>query len=142
MSRRGLGDLLLGVGIGLGIGLLISPNTGEENRKILKKKGSELIDKAKNIDLNEVKDKLVDDFYTLKDQVQNMDAEKAKAFAAKKGAELKAKASETRKELLAKADELLATAKEKAEPKVEKAVKDLKKNLSDFLQNLSDRLED
>ena len=51
MSRRGLGDLLLGVGIGLGIGLLISPNTGEENRRILKKKGSELIDKANVIEV-------------------------------------------------------------------------------------------
>ena len=131
MSRRGLGDLLLGVGIGLGIGLLVSPNTGEENRKILKKKGSELIDKAKNVDLNEVKDKLVDDFNNLKEQVQDMDMEKAKKIAKEKGAEIKAKA-----------DELLATAKEKAEPKVEKAVKDLKKNLSDFLQNLSDKLED
>ena len=47
MSRRGLEDLLLGVGIGLGIGLLISPNTGEENRKILKEKGTDLINKAK-----------------------------------------------------------------------------------------------
>jgi gas vesicle protein len=131
MSRRGLGDLLLGVGIGLGIGLLVSPNTGEENRKILKKKGAELIDKAKNVDLNEVKDKLVDEFYNLKEQVQDMDLEKAKKIASKKGQEIKEKA-----------DELLALAKEKAEPKVEKTVKDLKKNLSDFLQNLSDRLED
>jgi gas vesicle protein len=131
MSRRGLGDLLLGVGIGLGIGLLISPNTGEENRRILKKKGSELIDKAKNIDLNEVKDNLVDEFNKLKETVQDMDMEKAKKFAAKKGEELKDKA-----------DELLALAKAKAEPKVEKTVKDLKRNLSDFLQNLSDKLED
>ena len=131
MSRRGLGDLLLGVGIGLGIGLLVSPNTGEENRKILKKKGSELIEKAKNVDLNEVKDNLVDEFNKLKDTVQDMDMEKAKKFASKKGAELKDKA-----------DELIALAKEKAEPKVEKTVKDLKRNLSDFLQNLSDKLED
>lgn len=131
MSRRGLGDLLLGVGIGLGIGLLVSPNTGEENRRILKNKGSELIDKAKNVDLNEVKDNLVDEFNKLKETVQDMDMEKAKKFAAKKGEELKDKA-----------DELLALAKAKAEPKVEKTVKDLKRNLSDFLQNLSDKLED
>ena len=131
MSRRGLGDLLLGVGIGLGIGLLVSPNTGEENRRILMNKGSELIDKAKNVDLNEVKDNLVDEFNKLKETVQDMDMEKAKKFAAKKGEELKDKA-----------DELLALAKAKAEPKVEKTVKDLKRNLSDFLQNLSDKLED
>ena len=131
MSRRGLGDLLLGVGIGLGIGLLISPNTGEENRKILKEKGTDLINKAKEIDLDEVKDKLVDDFNKFKKEVQNMDAEKAKKILTKKGKELQDKASE-----------LYAAAREKADPVVEKAAKDVKKKLSDFLQDMSDRLED
>lgn len=131
MSRRGLGDLLLGVGIGLGIGLLISPNTGEENRKALKKKGTELINKAKEIDLNEVKENLVDEFYKFKEEVQNMDADKAKKILAKKG-----------KELQDKAGELYAAAREKADPVIEKTAKDLKKKLSDFLQDMSDRLED
>jgi gas vesicle protein len=131
MSRRGLGDLLLGVGIGLGIGLLISPNTGEENRKVLKKKGTELINKAKEIDLNEVKENLVDEFYKFKEEVQNMDADKAKKILAKKG-----------KELQDKAGELYASAREKADPVIEKTAKDLKKKLSDFLQDMSDRLED
>jgi len=131
MSRRGFGDLLLGVGIGLGIGLLISPQSGEENRKVLKKKGTELINKAKEIDLNEVKDKLVEDFYNFKDEVQNMDAEKAKKLLAQKG-----------KELSEKASELYSAAREKADPVIEKTAKDLKRKLSDFLQNMSDKLED
>lgn len=131
MSRKGFGKVLMGVGLGLGLGYLFNPTTGAENRKKVAKKGKELVQKAKEIDLNEVKDKLVDDFNNLKETVKTMDGAKAKEFAKKKGKEIKEKA-----------DELLAKAKEKAEPAVEKTVKDLKKNLSDFLQTLSDKLED
>ena len=57
MSKRtGLFGLLAGIGIGVGAGMLLAPKSGEELRKDLAKKLNELLDKAKEIDVNEVAD--------------------------------------------------------------------------------------
>ena len=37
MAKKGLGLGLLGLGVGVGLGALLSPKSGEENRKALKK---------------------------------------------------------------------------------------------------------
>ena len=57
MSRRngGLFKVLGGIGIGVGIGMLLAPKSGEELRKDLAKKISELLDKAKEIVLGKSK---------------------------------------------------------------------------------------
>lgn len=131
MSKTGIGEFILGVGIGVGIGLLVSPNTGEENRKIVKEKASKAIDKIKNIDLNEVKENLVNQYEKLKEQLKDMDAEKAKRLAKEKV-----------EELTIKANELITAAKEKADPVIEAETKKLKKNLSQLLNKWADKLED
>ena len=131
MSRGGFGKFLLGLGLGVGIGMLVSPNTGEENRKIVKEKASKAIDKIKNIDLNEVKENLVNQYEKLKEQLKDMDAEKAKRLAKEKV-----------EELTIKANELITAAKEKADPVIEAETKKLKKNLSQLLNKWADKLED
>ena len=131
MSKTGIGEFILGVGIGVGIGLLVSPNTGDENRKIVKEKASKAIDKIKNIDLNEVKENLVNQYEKLKEQLKDMDAEKAKRLA-----------KEKIEELTIKANELITAAKEKADPVIEAETKKLKKNLSQLLNKWADKLED
>ena len=94
MARHGFFNFVLGVGIGVGLGMLFSPNTGEENRRIVKEKAKDVADKIKNIDLNEVKDNLVNQYEKLKEEVKNMDAEKAKALVKRKATELSEKANE------------------------------------------------
>jgi SpoU rRNA methylase family enzyme len=131
MRRSGLGTLLLGIGIGLGIGYLTSPKSGAENREDLKNACQDGIEKLKNIDLNAEKDKLVASFNKLKDELKDMDSEKALAIAKKKG-----------KEIQVKANELIEAAKEKSQPVVEKAAKTVKSNLKDLLQNMADKIED
>ena len=131
MRRHGLLEFLFGLGVGVGVGMLLSPNTGEENRRIVKEKASELADKIKNIDLNEVKDNLIDQYEKLKAELKDMDAEKAKKIAKKKI-----------EDLTTKANELLAAAKEKADPVIEAESKKLKRNLSTLLNNWADKLED
>jgi gas vesicle protein len=131
MSRPGFGTFLLGLGVGVGLGMLLSPNTGEENRKIVKEKASELAKKVKEIDLNEVKDNLVKSYENLKKELKDMDFEKAKKIAAKKIGEL-----------TDKANELLAAAKEKADPVIEEETKKIKKNLSNLLSTWADKLEE
>ena len=131
MARHGFFNFVLGVGIGVGLGMLFSPNTGEENRRIVKERAKDVADKIKNIDLNEVKDNLVNQYEKLKEDLKDMDAEKAKTLVKRKATELSEKANE-----------LLAAAKEKADPVIESETKKLKKNLSNLLNTWADKLED
>ena len=130
MAKGGLKDVLLGVGVGVCIGALLTPRTGEENRKLLKEKAQGAIKKVKNIDYEALKEKLYDDFYNLKDELANMDREKAIALAKEKGAEIEAKA-----------DKIIASAIENGKPKVEKALVELKKKVAVVLKDLSEKLD-
>ncbi len=131
MAKGGLKDVLLGVGVGVCIGALLTPRTGEENRKLLKEKAQGAIKKAKSVDYEALKEKLYDDFYNLKDELANMDKEKAIALAKEKGAEIEAKA-----------DKIIASAIENGKPKVEKALVELKKKVAVVLKDLSEKLDD
>jgi len=131
MAKGGLKDVLLGVGVGVCIGALLTPRTGEENRKLLKEKAQGAIKKAKSVDYEALKEKLYDDFYNLKDELANMDKEKAIELAKEKGAEIEAKA-----------DKIIASAIENGKPKVEKALVELKKKVAVVLKDLSEKLDD
>ena len=131
MSRRGgFGKLLAGLGIGVGLGLLLSPDTGENNRKKLKEAATKSWEDLKNVDLNEVKDNLVKEFDKLKEEIKDMDADKAKKIAKEQGEALKKKM-----------DEVIKAAKEKADPVIEKNVKELRSNLSTFLAEASKKVK-
>ncbi len=132
MSKRGGGlfKLLAGIGIGVGAGMLLSPKTGEENRKDLSKKLNELLDKAKEIDVNEVADDIKAKVEDLKKELADLDKEKALDIAKEKGEELKVKANE-----------LLALAKEKGTPMVEKAAAEVKDKAIVVTKDVLKRLE-
>ena len=131
MAKGNFGKFVLGLGIGACIGALFTPRTGEENRKLLKEKAGDAYTKAKNIDYEALKTKLYDEYYNLKDNLQNMDSEQAKEFAYEKA-----------KELEAKADKVIAKAIEDNKPKVEKALIELKKKLAHTLKDVSKKLEE
>ena len=57
-KKKGLGKFLLGAGIGAGLGILFAPKKGSETRRDLKKKMDELIEKAKGIDIEEVRENI------------------------------------------------------------------------------------
>ena len=131
MSKKGFGKLLAGLGIGFSLGMLVSPASGKENREALKKGAKKVADKVKNIDIDELKETLVNEYDKLVEQLKDMDMEKAKKIAAKKG-----------RELTDKANELIELAKEKSAPVVEKAAKQVKKNLADLLASTAEKLND
>ncbi len=118
-KKSGLGKFVLGAGIGAGLALLFAPQEGSKTRKELKKKCDELIKKAKEIDVEEVKEKLSD-----------LDKEKALDIA-------KTQAKKVGK----KAEELVELAKEKSTPVVEKAVKEVKNATLKAAKEVVNKLE-
>ena len=57
MSKCGFGKFVAGVAVGVGIGVLFAPKSGSETREELKLKMDELIEKAKKIKKEDVKEK-------------------------------------------------------------------------------------
>ena len=116
MSKKsGLGKFILGAGIGAGIALLFAPQEGSKTRKELKIKLDELLDKAKQIDVDDVKADIIQRVEELRMGVKDLDKEKALEIA-------KSQAKKIEK----KANELYDYAKEAATPVVENAVKEAK----------------
>lgn len=133
MSKRlkKLGGFLGTLALGAGIGMLISPDTGENNRKALKKKIDELLDKAKEIDLDEVKDELLYKVEVLKKELASLDKEKAKEIALAQAEVIKVKA-----------EELYNYAVEKGTPAVEKAASEVRKQALKVLKDLQEKIEE
>jgi gas vesicle protein len=132
MSRRsgGLFKLLAGIGIGVGAGMLLAPKSGEELRKDLSKKLNELLDKAKEIDVNEVADDFKKKISDLKKDIEDLDKEKVLEIAKTKSEDLKVKAND-----------LLALAKEKGTPVVEKAAAEVREKAIQVTKEVLKKLE-
>ena len=132
MSRRsgGLFKLLAGIGLGVGAGMLLAPKSGEELRKDLTKKINELLDKAKEIDINEVAEDFKDKLANLKKDIEDLDKEKVLEIAKTKSADLKVKAND-----------LLALAKEKGTPVVEKAAAEVREKAIQVTKEVLKKLE-
>ena len=118
MGRRGLGKFVAGAAIGAGLGLLLAPKTGEQTRKELKAKLDELLNQAKNIDVEEVKKDFNKRVAEIKDELADLDKEKVAEIAKEKGTELKKKAQE-----------LVDLAKEKGTPVLKKTAEDVLNNV-------------
>ncbi len=131
MSKKGgFGKFLGGLAIGAGLGLLFSPDTGENNRKLLAKKIDELTKKIKEVDLDEVKDELLYKAEMLQAELKNLDKETAKE-----------KALEMASDIKVKAEELYRLAIEKGTPVVEKAADNVRKQAVKFLKDAEKKIE-
>ena len=132
MSKRfGFGGLLLGSAIGAGIALLFTTKKGEELRKDLLDKISELCDKLKDIDSDEVKANVEKKVQEIKDGLKDLDSEKVKKAAVEKGEQLKAKAEELVKYAKEKGEPALIDSSEAILKKVIKVSKDALKRLEE-----------
>lgn len=131
MKKSKLGALMVGVGIGAAAGMLLAPKSGEETRKDIKNKAKKLGKKVKDIDLNEVKENLIKEFDKFKNEMKDMDKEKAMRLAKEQGTKL-----------LNSCEDLINAAKEKSAPMIEKTAKDIKKKLSEILADASNKLSE
>ena len=130
MSKRGYGKFVIGGLIGAGLGLLFAPKTGAETRKELKKKLDDLVAKAKDIDVQEVKDEFDRKVEEIKEELADMDKEKAIELAKKKGNEAKKKAQE-----------LVELAKEKGTPALKKSAEAVLENVIKVSKDALKKLE-
>ena len=132
MSKKsGLGKFLLGAGIGLGLGILFAPKSGKETRADLKKKMDNLIEKAKNIDVEEVKETIERKVNEIKEDLKNLDKETA-ALKIKEGA----------KKIKKKADDLVNYAVKKGTPVIEAAAIEVKESTIKTLEAITAKLKE
>ena len=130
MKKGGAGKLFGGIAIGAALGLLFAPKTGSETRKELKKKIDELIGKAKEIDIDEVKSAITDKIEEIKEELADLDKEKAIDIAKKQAANIKVKC-----------DELVDYAVKKGTPVLEKTAKEVKAKTVVVLKDIVEKLE-
>ena len=132
MSNRksGLAKFVAGIGIGAGLGILLAPKSGEETRKELKNKISNLIEEIKKVDINDVRDEFLSKVDEIKAELADLDKEKVLNLAKEKGEQLKTKATE-----------LVELAKEKGTPVLENAAEDVRKKAIDVTKEILKKLE-
>ena len=132
MSKKsGIGKFLLGAGIGLGLGILFAPKSGKETRADLKRKLDDLVEKAKNIDVEEVKATIEAKVNEIKEDLKNLDKETV-AEKIKEGA----------KKIKKKADDLVQYAVKKGTPVIEAAAREVKESTIKTLESITAKLKE
>jgi gas vesicle protein len=131
MSKKGLGKFLLGATVGAGLGLLFAPKTGKKTRAELKVKLDELLLKAKDVDLNEVREEFTEKVEALKTEIEQLDSEKVLKVA-----------KSTAKELEKKANDLVEYAKKKGLPVLEETALAAKEKSIALIKEVLKKLED
>lgn len=130
-KKSGAGKFILGALIGAGLGVLFAPKAGSETRKELKDKMTELLNKAKEIDLDEVKENIAFKVEEIREELSDLDKEKVLKIAKQKGNALKKKCGE-----------LVELAKEKGTPVLENAANEVREKTIDAIKEILEKLEE
>ncbi len=131
IKKSGAGKFLLGAAIGAGLGILFAPKSGKETRKELKEKMTELVNKAKEIDIDEVKENITNKIDEIKAELADLDKEKVLKIAKEKANDIKDKCAD-----------LVEYAKQKGTPVLEKAADEVREKTIDVVKNVLERLEE
>lgn len=130
MSKKGFGKFVVGAGIGAALGFLFAPKKGSDLRADLKKKMDELLEKARNIDKEEVKETIEAKIAEIKDELADLDKEKVLKIAKKKA-----------KQIQDAAEELVEYAVEKGTPVLEKTADSVRQKAIEVTKQVLTKLE-
>ncbi|MBR2998090.1 MAG: YtxH domain-containing protein [Bacilli bacterium] len=131
MGKKGMGKFVFGAALGAGLGMLFAPKKGSETREELKKKLDELLNQAKEIDVDELRNDFNARVDEIKLELKDLDKEKVLSIAKEKGAELEDKAQD-----------LVDMAKEKGTPVLKKTAEDVLNNVIKVSKETLKKLED
>ena len=129
-KKNGFGKFLTGALVGAGLGVLFAPKKGAETRKELKQKFDELLAKAKEIDVDEVKDTVENKIEEIKAELEDLDKEKVIKVAKQKA-----------KQIEEKCNELLNYAIEKGTPVLEKTADSVRVKTIEVIKQILNKLE-
>ena len=129
-KKKGYGKLLAGVAIGAGLGVLFAPKKGSDTRRELKEKIDEMLEKAKNIDKQEVKNNIENKISEIKKELEDLDKEKVLKIAKQKA-----------KDIEKKAEELVEYAIEKGTPILENAASSIREKAIVVTKEILNKLE-
>ena len=130
MSKKGFGKFVIGAGIGAALGFLFAPKKGSDLRADLKKKMDELIEKAKNMGAEEVKETIEAKIAEIKEELADLDKEKALKIAKKKA-----------RQIQDAAEELVDYAMEKGTPVLEKTADSVRQKAIEVTKQVLNKLE-
>lgn len=130
-KNNGLGKFILGALVGAGLGILLAPKSGSETRRELKEKMTELLNKAKDIDMEDIKNTISIKVDEIKCELEDLDREKALKIAKKKGNDIKKKC-----------EELVELAKEKGTPILENAANEVREKTIEAVKEILEKLEE
>ena len=131
MKKKTAAALLGGAAIGAGLGILFAPKSGKETRAELKVKLDELISKAKEVDMDDVREYVVRRSEEIEKALKELDKEKVLKIAQKKAQEIQKAAKD-----------LVLYAKEKGQPVLEDAANAVREKAIDVTKGILKKLEE
>lgn len=129
-KNKGLKKFLVGLGIGAGLSALFTTAKGKEIIQDLKKSLDDLLNKVKDIDINDVSKQLTDKINEVKEELEDLDKEKLTKVAKKKADSLKKKT-----------EDLVVLAKEKGTPILEKTAEEVREKTILVIKEVLKKLE-
>lgn len=125
------GNFVAGLAVGAALGILFAPKKGSETREDLKELFEELLNKIRDIDIEDVKEAVANKIADIKESLAELDKEKILEIAKEKGALIKEKI-----------EDLIEFAKEKGIPAVEKTANELKVKANEVTRSVVSKLEE
>ena len=130
-KNSGIGKFLVGAAVGASLGILFAPKSGKETRADIKKKLDEIIEQAKALKTEDVKEMILQKVEDIQNELKDLDKEKVLKMAKQKA-----------KKIQKKAEDLYKLAVAKGTPVLQKTTAELKEATANALKKIVAKLEE